>query len=115
MTDPDNAEQPIGVVTKRDKKGRYKRFRVIINGSEDVFTARTRGIRANDFTDGECFYFAVNDLSTAPRGYSDLLASADWSDAYEQFLFGELERAKALSQDCASSSFAVSSTPSATR
>lgn len=91
VMDPDNPEQPIGVVTVKDKTGKARRYRVIINGDEDVFTARTRAIRAS-FAEGEAFFFRVNDLSSGTRGRSDLLAQADWLDAYDQFMFGELER-----------------------
>lgn len=93
VMDPDNASQPIGVVTKKDRKGNSRRFRVIINGPEEVFTARTREIRAG-FTDGPCFYIRVNNMAAGGRGRSDLLAQADWLDAYDSFLFGELDRAK---------------------
>ena len=91
VMDPDNPEQPIGIVTVKDNKGNARRFRVIINGPEEVFTARTQAIRAG-FTEGEAFYFKVNDLSSGRRGRSDLLAQADWLDGFDQFLFGELER-----------------------
>lgn len=92
VVDPDNGEQPIGIVTVKDKKGQARRYRVIVNGAEeDLFTARTREIRAT-FDAGECFYFSVNDLSNGRRGRSDLLAQIDWLDAYDQYLFGELER-----------------------
>lgn len=91
VTDPDNIEQPIGVVTKKDKKGIARRFKVIINGPEEVFSNRTREIREG-FTDGECFYFTVNALSNADRGHSDYLPQMDWLDAYDQAMFGELER-----------------------
>lgn len=92
ITDPDNGEQKIGVVTVRDTKGRQRRYRIIVNGPEEaLFTERTRRIR-NTLQDGECFYFAVNDLSNGRRGRSDLLAAIDWLDAYDQFLFGEIER-----------------------
>ncbi|MCC7484549.1 MAG: hypothetical protein IT529_06125, partial [Burkholderiales bacterium] len=91
VMDPANPEQPIGIVTCKDRRGRTRRYRVIINGPEEVFTARTREIRET-FGDGEAFYFRVNDLSSGTRGRSDLLAQADWLDAYDQFMFGELER-----------------------
>ncbi len=94
VTDPDNAEQAIGVVTTKDKKGRARRFRVIVNGADDdLFTERTRAIRET-FTDGECFYFPINDLSNGSRGRSDLLAQIDWLDAFDQFMFGEIDRAQ---------------------
>jgi hypothetical protein len=95
VTDPDNREQPIGIVTTKDRKGTARRYKVIINGPEEVFAKRTRAIRES-FPDGEAFYFRINDLSSGTRGRSDLLAQADWLDAYDQFLFGELERAGAL-------------------
>lgn len=91
VTDPDNIEQPIGIVVRRNKKGVQRRYRVIINGPEEVFSARTRQIR-DTFADGEAFYFAVNDLSNSTRGNSDLLPVLDWLDAYDNAMFGELER-----------------------
>jgi hypothetical protein len=92
VTDPDNRSQVIGIVTVKDKKGMARRYRTIINGPEDVFSARTQEIRQT-FSDGEAFYFTINDLSNGRRGRSDLLAQIDWLDGYEQFLFGELDRA----------------------
>lgn len=91
IRDPDNPEQPIGIVTTRDKKGGYRKYKIIINGSEDVFTQRTQSIREG-FTDGECFYFSVNDLSNGARGRSDLLHLTDWLIAYDDFLFAEQDR-----------------------
>lgn len=91
VTDPDNCEQPIGIVTVKGSKSRARRYRVIVNGPEDVFTQRTQEIRKT-FTDGECFYFKVNDLSNGTRGQSDLLAHIDWCDMYEEQVFGEAER-----------------------
>jgi hypothetical protein len=93
--DPDNPEQPIGIETVQDALGRSRKYRVIINGPEEVFTRRTQAIR-RAFADGECFFFRVNDLSSGRRGRSDLLAQADWLDTYEQFLFGEADRAVSL-------------------
>lgn len=92
VTDPENREQPIGIVTKRNGRGVARRYRVIVNVPESAFAERTQEIRTS-FTDGDCFYFRINDLASATRGRSDLLAQADWLDAYDQFLFGELDRA----------------------
>lgn len=93
VMDPDNPEQPIGVVTCKDRKGIARRFKVIVNGPEDIFTKRTQIIREG-FSDGEAFYFKINDLSNGKRGRSDLLAQADWLDGYDEFLFGELDRSR---------------------
>lgn len=96
VTDPENAKQPIGIVTRKDRKGNARRYRVIVNGEDDdLFAPRTVEIRTT-FTDGDCFYFRVNGLSNGKRGRSDLLAQVDWLDAYEQFLFGEIDRAQFL-------------------
>lgn len=92
IADPDNPEQVIGIITKKDKRGRYLRYRTIINGPESVFTERTQAIRKG-FSDGECFFWVVNDLSAGVSGRSDLTAAADWVDAYETYLFGEIDRA----------------------
>lgn len=91
MVDPDNPEQPIGIITCKDSKYIAKKYKVIVNGPETIFTQRTQQIRST-FTDGEAFYFTINDLSNGKRGRSDLLAQADWLDAYDEFLFGELDR-----------------------
>jgi len=91
VMDPDNSEQPIGIVTKADDRGRKRRYRVIVNGPEDVFTKRTQEIRTG-FDDGDTFFFRFNDLCNSSRGTSMLLAAADWVDAYDESMFGELER-----------------------
>ncbi len=96
VVDPDNPEQPIGIVTVRDKKGVARRYRVILNGDEsDLFSQRTQEIRAT-FADGDCFYFCINSLSSGVRGRPDLLASADWLDVYDDFMFGEQDRLRYL-------------------
>lgn len=91
VVDPDNPEQPVGLIVSKGLMEKDLRYRVVVNGTEQLFTQRTRALRET-FTDGEVFYFAVNTLSTTRRGRSDLRAPADWLDAYDQFLFGELER-----------------------
>lgn len=90
--DPDNREQPIGIVACTDRKGIQRKYKVIVNGPEEaLFTRRTIGIR-QQFADGECFWFKVNSLCNDRRGRSDILALMDWCDAYEQGLFGEVDR-----------------------
>lgn len=96
VVDPDNPEQQIGIVTVKDRKGGARRYRVIVNGDEEeLFSERTRQIR-DTFTDGDAFYFNINSLSSGARGRPDLLASADWLDAYDDFLFGEVDRNRYL-------------------
>lgn len=89
--DPDNIMQAIGIVTAKNGRGESRRYRVIVNGPETVFSKRTQGIREG-FNDGECFYHSINALISDDRGKSDLLPVMDSLDAYDQALFGELER-----------------------
>jgi hypothetical protein len=97
VMDPDNPEQPIGVVTKKDSKGRYYKYRVVVLGEdEELFTARTTEIRENDFADGDCLLYQVNKFPNGSRGRSDLLGQMDWLDAYDHFLFSELDRIEYL-------------------
>ena len=94
VRDPDNYACPVGIVTTKDRKGRARRYRIIYNGPEEMFGPKAQDIRRT-MTDGECFYFRKNVLGGG-RGRSDLLASIDWLDAYERFLFGEMDRSDFL-------------------
>jgi hypothetical protein len=91
VMDPENAEQPIGVITNHDSKFKRKKYRVIVNGPETVFSKATQAARKT-FTDGDCFYFKVNDLSNTSRGTSDILPVADLADQYLETLFNVLDR-----------------------
>jgi hypothetical protein len=93
VMDPDNPEQAIGVITKRDARGKYWKYRVAVLGDDpELFSARTAKIRAEDFTDGECLLYQVNKFPDGSRGRSDLLGQMDWLDAYDNFLFDEIDR-----------------------
>lgn len=41
---------------------------------------------------GDVFYFQINRVPNTFRGYSDLLAHADWIDGYDQFLYSMIDR-----------------------
>jgi hypothetical protein len=95
IVDPDNGEQPI-VVSARTVSGRRRLYQVIVAGGDedDLFPPGTDARALRDAaTDGQLFYFRINDLPNSTRGRSDLLSAIDWCDAYETFLFGELDRA----------------------
>lgn len=93
INDPQNPEQPIGVVTKRDNRGRQYKYRVIVLGDDaELFSEGTRRIRAEDFQDGEVLLYQINKFPNGSRGRSDLLGQMDWLDAYDSFLFSELDR-----------------------
>lgn len=92
LPDPDNVEQLVAVIT-RDAMGRKgKRYRIILNEDEAQIVSPA-AIRIREAcTDGDAFYFSVNRLSNMTRGISDLMRLLDWCDAYEEFLFENLER-----------------------
>jgi hypothetical protein len=93
VQDPDNPEQAIGVITRKDSRGRSYKYRVALLAPDDqLFSQRTCEIRKEAFTDGECMLFQVNKFPDGTRGRSDLLGQMDWLDAYDQFLFDELDR-----------------------
>lgn len=93
VNDPDNPEQPIGVVTKRDNRGRQYKYRVIVLGEDaELFSVKTVRIRAETFADGDCLLYQLNKFPNGSRGRSDLLGQMDWLDAYDDFLFNELDR-----------------------
>lgn len=41
---------------------------------------------------GSCFFYTVNKVTNSTRGKTDLLSLIDWIDAYDQLLFGEVDR-----------------------
>lgn len=96
ITDPGNAAQEIGVRTVKDQAGRYRQFRVIVRGEDsELFAAEARALREG-FDSGEAFYFAVNKFAAGRRGRSDLIAQFDFLDAYDEFMFDQMERAADL-------------------
>lgn len=41
---------------------------------------------------GECFYFSMNKVSNATRGFSEIMHLSDWIDVYDQLLFTHMDR-----------------------
>jgi hypothetical protein len=67
--------------------------------SLDVIRLNDNAISSNyGLLDGDCFYFAINNVSNQPEGVSDLLGSADWLDMLDQLLFNTLQFVYALSR-----------------
>jgi hypothetical protein len=91
LTDPDNAAQPIGVVV-RQASGRRKLYRVIVAGTDAEMFGEAAIRQRAALTDGDCFFFRINGLALGKRGRSDLLSAVDKCDAYEEMMFGEIER-----------------------
>lgn len=100
MTDPENVKMQIGVLTKGwigevagyaiDQKP--KKYQIVLPEEADYILSPTAKNMRTQFTDGECFYFAINNVTNSPRGRSSLLAVSDWLDAYEQYLFDYADR-----------------------
>ncbi len=87
VTDPGNVKMIIGVILKDQQGMEGMKLKTILPAdAEDILTRQAKNLR-DGYADGECFYSAVNNLTNNPMGRSELLVSADWIDAYEQFLF----------------------------
>jgi hypothetical protein len=95
ITDPENVKVPIGVLTKGwiGEIGGYaltaekKKYRTILPEEADYVLSPLAKQLRDQFTDGDCFYWSINNVSNSPRGRSSLLPVSDWLDAYEQYLF----------------------------
>jgi hypothetical protein len=102
-TDPEMVEKIETDINNVEKKIKYilfdafkdkvsKNEYTIINLDEDV-NSPTYG-----YMKGEAFFFAINNVTNQPRGRSDLFATADAIDAYENFLFNRAERADLMNR-----------------
>ena len=120
IRDPHDAEQVVAVVLKSGPGQADRRYRVVsldedprsstygrltgvtLDSAGNVVTqwqeldAEGRPVGEAKAYAGACFFFKINAVATAARGRSDLLALADWLDAYDQVLFNEVDRALLL-------------------
>lgn len=117
VTNPDNCRELIGLVLKdmpdyldmldNDELMLIRKWKKIQGKSLDEvstkrkFTIISSNQNANDaekfeMLTGDCFFFAINKVTNAQRGRSDLLSLADWIHNYETFLFNRIERARLL-------------------
>lgn len=46
--------------------------------------------------DGECFYWTLNKVKSASRGFSELFALADWIDVFDQLIFDFADKCRFL-------------------
>ena len=90
VADPDNCEVLLGVSLKSRGNKKGKRYKIIWDTDEEIASPAGAVLRES-FTDGQCFYLAINNVSNSVRGRSELLSSADHLDAYEQFVFDRLD------------------------
>ncbi len=92
ITDPENVKIPIGVIIKSLNYQQMKTYKTILpQEAEAMLSDDAQRFREN-YNAGECFYFAVNNVTNSPRGRSDLMTVADFLDAYENFLFNYTDK-----------------------
>jgi len=87
VTDPENVKIVTGVITKATDGYKEKKYRTILPQEAESFLSQKAQAERQGYRDGECFFFAVNNVTNSPRGRSELLTVADWIDALEQFMF----------------------------
>ena len=92
-TNLDNVEMPEALVIGRTASGgedpleKNQRTLKVIGPDEDPQSPTFGRLT------GDTFFFAINKVTNAVRGNSDLLAAIDWLDTHDQFLFGVHEAA----------------------
>jgi hypothetical protein len=92
ITNPLNVEDILKIKLKGFGYNSRQRTLDVIRVNNDVKNT------SYGMLDGECFYFAINNVSNQPEGVSDLLGSADWLDMLDQMLFNTLQFVNALSK-----------------
>lgn len=91
VTDPENCRIKIAVITRTKDFRPGKKYRIVLHPQvEEFLSFYAKEVR--DSCDGDTYFFAVNNVTNAPRGTSDLFHRADWLDVYEQFLFDYAEK-----------------------
>ena len=100
VTDPQNVEVVREIILKNATGTDDIKLKAV-SLDEDPKSAtfgRWVGLREGEQIDeggdylAAAFYFAVNKISTAKRGRTDLLSVIDWIDSLDQMLFGEVDR-----------------------
>ncbi len=92
VNDPANPEQPIGVVTKRDSRGRVYKYRVIVLG--DATSSSTPTLCASELRTSRTATLRSPGQQSCPAAAeaAAILGQMDWLDACDDFLFSELDR-----------------------
>jgi len=96
ITDPENVKMSIGISLKDTPGYEGRKFKTIIPDEADYVLSPAAKSMRQGFTDGECFFSAMNNVTNSPRGRSELLTVADWLDNYEQFLFDTADKWRLL-------------------
>ncbi|EAT16073.1 hypothetical protein HTZ97_16325 [Desulfuromonas acetoxidans] len=93
-TDPDNVEMRIGVKVYNHDSGETRYLKTILPREADDMLSPYANQMRDGYADGECFLYAVNQVSNDPYGTSDLFVIADWLEEYEDFVFDYSQKAK---------------------
>jgi hypothetical protein len=90
--DLENVKIVIGVelIGKPGEQG--KKYKTILAKDVEDFISLDAAKLRKTYKDGECFFFAINNVTNSPRGRSELLPIADWIDVYENFLYDYAEK-----------------------
>lgn len=90
LFNPLNVEEVTGIKLKASALGVDKTFKAVTTLLDrDSLTDPAYGLMQ-----GECFYWAINNLTNQPEGVSDLLASLDWIDVLDQMIFNVLDNTR---------------------
>jgi hypothetical protein len=92
VTDPENCKIIIGVITRGKDFHDGKKYKTALDPLVDEFLSYDAQLFRDSCENKECYFFAINNVTNAPRGTSDLFHRADWLDIYEQFLFDNAEK-----------------------
>jgi hypothetical protein len=95
VPDPMNVETPIGVIWTVGGDELKKRKSITIV-DEDELSSEAMQLRAG-YQDGAVFYFAINKVSNATRGISELLPVLDALDLAERLMFNRAEKVEVMS------------------
>jgi hypothetical protein len=96
ITDPENIKIIIGIALKDTPGYDPRTYKTILPEEADYVISKKAQAMRRGYTDGECFFNAINNVTNSPRGRSELLTVADWLDNYEQFLFDTSDKWRLL-------------------
>jgi len=96
-TDPENVEVVIGVkVQHHSDTTRTRELKTVLAGEGALLISPAAQALRDGWTDGECFFFSINNVSNDPLGTSDLFPIADWLDEYERMVFTDAGKVEQL-------------------
>lgn len=92
ITDPEDVQTKIGVVIAATATMPQRTLAIILDRDTEEDLSPTAKLMREEMTDGRCFFFPVNCMSSELLGMSDLFTIADHLEVYEQFIFDSGEK-----------------------